>query len=294
MSRRRRWLLSACLGMLLPACSVVLDVSEPQCSTDQECVDRGFQGVCVNEVCTLPSGSSGTGMGGAAATPWGCLGNVMEPPIQPGTKVNAEFRILLASAESPPPNTSAYVCSQIDVNCTNPTAGPLSPDGMGKLRVELPSGFEGYLKIDSPSTVPSLVFIGRPIVTVPKTNTVRLLTTQDFEGLASLAGQVPDPMRGHALILVTDCLDLPAANVEVNSMDGDAETKKFYLIGTLPRTDLDRTDQSGFAGFFNVPPGIISVEARRAEDDKPFVGKYGFRIQEGTISYLLLGPTPGG
>jgi hypothetical protein len=122
---------------------------------------------------------------------------------------------------------------------------------------------------------------------------VQMLSPTDFDLLATLAGDTPDPTRGTAIVLVVDCRGDGAGGVRFETPNADSGTLQFYLINQAPALPptATATDNDGFGGFFNLPESSAVVRAFRDEDDV-FIGESSFQILAGTISYVLVAPTP--
>lgn len=276
--------------LLAQACSVIVEGDEAQCSTDMDCVARGFsEGTCVEQVCVEPE---------VVDDPvWGCLGNVVEPKPDPSKSVEFEVRLAYAvGGAAVSTETVVDVCDKLDITCADPDpAYPkgLSPDAEGMVDLVVPEGFDGFVQVTGPDLVDSRVYVGRPVVEPPPVEEIQLLSPSDLNLLATLAGDEPDPTRGTAIVLVVDCGGEGVGGVRFETPNADSETAQFYLINqapTLPPT-ATATDVDGFGGYFNLPLGASVVRAFRDEDDV-FVGESSFQILEATISYVLVAPTP--
>ncbi len=273
------------------ACTVVLSPGEPQCENDADCAARGFEGAsCVDEIC---SGGDGTG---GADTVWGCLGNVVEPTPDPGQTVKLSVRLAFASDGGPLTSGTVDFCDKLDIDCTGESPDfpkGLSPQPDGSVSADVKQGFDGFVRISDPEIVDSRVYVGRPIVEVPKVKEIQLLRPNEYAALAGIAQGMVDETRGTAILLAIDCKGDSASGVRFESPNADDESIAFYLINqgpVLPPT-ATATDKDGFGGFFNLPVSAAVARSFREEDDV-YIGESSFQVVANTISYVLISPTP--
>jgi hypothetical protein len=273
------------------ACTVILSPGEAQCETDADCAARGFDGAaCVDAVCV-----GGDGVGGAD-TVWGCLGNVVEPVADTSKSVELSVRLAFASDSSPLTSGTVDFCDKLDINCTGDSANfpkGLSPNADGVVTVSVKQGFDGFVRITDPEIVDSRVYVGRPIVEVPKVKEIQLLRPNEYAALAGIAQGMVDETRGTAILLAIDCKGDSASGVRFESPNADDDSIAFYLINqapTIPPTATE-TDVDGFGGFFNLPVSAAVARSFRAVDDA-FVGESSFQVVANTISYVQIAPTP--
>jgi hypothetical protein len=284
--------LIACGVVLAQGCTAIVAGDDAQCASDDDCAARGFEGAaCVEQVCVEPED----------VTPddpvWGCLGNVVEPEPDPTKTVQFEMGLAYAvGGAAVSTDTVVDICDKLDLACsdTDPKFPKgLHPDEAGTVDITVREGFDGFVQITGPDIVDSRVYVGRPIVDPPSVEEIQLLRPTDFELLAMLAGEEPDPTRGTAIVLVVDCSGDGVGGVRFETPNADAETLQFYLINqapTVPPT-ATATDSDGFGGFFNLPVSSAVVRAYR-DDDDAFVGESSFQVLADTISYVLVAPTP--
>lgn len=286
--------IAAVLG--LGACSIALAPGEPQCETDADCAERGFEGAsCVDQVCT------GEGVGGGGATgPFACLGNVVEPA--PDTSKTIQFTFQLAYATDSVPLTSGDVdvCDKLDVDCAGASTGDypknLTPDSTGNISLTVHQGFDGFVRVTAPNTMDSRIYVGRPVIDPPKVKQVQLLRPSEYAALIGIAQLMPDPTRGTAIFLGLDCAGDPGSSVRFETPAADASSKEFYLINQQPALppDATATDKDGFGGFYNLKPSATVVRAylKASGADDTYIGESSFSVLADTISYVQVGPTP--
>jgi hypothetical protein len=78
-------------------------------------------------------------------------------------------------------------------------------------------------------------------------------------GLAQQAGIVLDPLLGHLLIRVFDCVGAPASDIELSTNVGGTA---FVFVDGLPNVGVDVTSEAGLGGFVNVPMGYAVLQGR--------------------------------
>jgi hypothetical protein len=272
----------------LPGCTVLLHPGEAQCSTDADCSDRGFTGAtCVESACVTAT---------VVDPRWSCLGHVVEPDPDKSQKVPLVIHLALAADGSSVTKAVIDVCDKLDVDCsgTNPDFPKgIKPDAGGVVKLSVVQGFDGFVRITDTAIMPSRVYVGRPLMAQPKFKEVQLLRPTDYTALAGVAGQTVDPKRGTAILAAINCVGDSAAGVTFKSPDADAKSLQFYLINQAPATPpgVNSTDKDGFGGYFNLPPATTVARAYRASDQS-FVGESSFQVLAGTVSYVLVGPSP--
>lgn len=267
-------------------CTVVVAGDDVQCQTDADCGARGFgDASCVDQVCTIAAGG----------TMWGCLGNIEDVIPDPSRTIQVEVDLVFAvGGAAVGPQTVINVCDKLDVDCSDADSTlprGLQPDGNGRLRVEVPEGFDGFFTLNGPDIIDSRFYVGEPLLGPPSIQALQVLSPEDFTTLATLAGDAPDPTRGSSIVLVVDCNGDGAGGVTLNGANADASSVPFYLINQQPVPSATETDSDGFGGYFNLPLGSAVVSATRASDGA-FVGESSFQVAADTMSYVLVSPGP--
>lgn len=277
---------------LLPAvfgCTALLTPGEVQCESSSDCAARGFENAaCVKNVCE-------------EATPvdpiWGCLGHVVEPEPDKTKKVSLSVRLAYAGDDGPVTGADVDVCGKLDIDCVGTSANlpkGLHPDADGVVTFSVLQGFDGFVRVSHPDTMDSRVFVGRPIVTPPKTKEVQLLRKSEYSLLAAAAHQDIDLTRGSSIVLSVDCQGESGSDVRFESQNADSKSLEFYLINQFPTPPptATATDADGFGGFFNLPESPSDVvRAYRAKDDV-YIGESSFHVLPNTVSYVQVAPTP--
>ncbi len=282
-------------ALALTACSLGFGLDREQCEKTADCSGFG-NAECVDKVCVAIESTGGGGAGGSVPVDpkWDCIGNV-EPPDPGGDTVRHVYRFVLAVDESHvPDNLSTQVCAGIDPDCENPKPGFPQPDANGLLELDLPvNDLSSFLKITSDETMPTTVFLQRPIIIPQTEKIIRMVSLETIIALAEGAADVPyDPLKSSAVILTSNCLDERTSGVRIESAAADQDTVPFYFNSSIPNPDVTETDTQGAGGFLNLPPGPATVKIYRASTDE-LIGTGTFLGQAGVLSYLPIGPTEG-
>ena len=271
---------------------------------------------CVNRVCVASDGGGGDAPNDVVvdAGPWGCLGKVSIDAAPPG---NVNVVVPLVDLTSQKGLTAADVfgriCAKIDVNCNSPLpngdAGViLSPDGQGLLHLTIPAGFDGFVLIDpilpdggAPSDagdagppnvfVPSLVFFNPPLEHDVLYTTIVMVKTSELGQIAQVEGTAIDPQYGAVFMETVDCFGKPSAGVSVVIDSQTSTTQGFYFKGGLPALNAPSTDQTGYAGFVNVPLGTRTVTGT-LQSTQQKIGTATVFTKASTISYTTMAPSP--
>lgn len=317
------------LGLLVvtgAACSLLLDTSGEQCTSDVDCAGKFVHAQCINRVCVSAdaggpivdaSGDSPTD-GALDATvdagPWGCLGKVA-PSTSPSISVNVVVPLVDLTTQQPVTSVdvTANVCARIDVTCTNPLTNgdggvQVLPDPMGLLHLSLPAGFDGFVRIDPvfpaadaaatdpdagvPNVfVPSLVFFNPRIDHDLVYTTVVMVRRSELAQIAQIEGTVIDPSVGAVFLATDDCQGKPAPGVSVSLDSTGPSTQGFYFFNGLPVLNGASTDSTGYAGFMNAPLGSRVVSGKVAATGQE-IGTTAVFTRPSTISYTVLAPSP--
>jgi hypothetical protein len=169
---------------------------------------------------------------------------------------------------APLPGVVAKSCDRSDLPCAMPFGtGTTLADG--KITLTLPPtstaryGFNGYFDLEpqGPQGLPYLAFTAAPLSEPDALLATAMLSRSAFENLASTVGVRLDPSRGHIAIQTTDCILAPASKVAISARGTDAETSIFYYGSDSLDPASTATNVSGLAFLFNVPSGIVTVQA---------------------------------
>jgi hypothetical protein len=243
-------------GILLGACSLVLEADRQQCETDADCSRLGpdFEDtVCVEALCrTRPDPR------------WDCLDReptALAAPVPELVRVTVPVIDVVTGEQVP--GVEVMACGGLDGECVMPlAAGVTNPRGESELR--LPGGFNGYLRCQAPSIFPTLYFFGAPL-TEDSTAVVNVVTPAVVQGLDAQDADVTVPGRSRVVVDVLDCTGAPAAGVRVSIPEGDSATIVGYMVdGLYPPSQME-TSNSGVARILNIAEGNITIQGRLAD-----------------------------
>ena len=277
--------LLAFLFLGAPACTVLNDLDREQCSSDDDCRQRGgafAESLCRQSVCVTDP-------------VWGCLGKVNWPEPTGGGKVTARLHLSDLLSTMPVTDATARVCTKLDTSCERPSATGLTSDSDGILAVELDKHFDGFLEISSPTTLsPLLYFFYPPLDADRDVPYVPLVPPAAFIQLAMQTQASIKFDRGAAIAISYDCSNATSPGLQF-SVDRD-ETKEdlklpFFMEKGLPSLTATETDVSGQGGFINVDPGIRVLSGLR-KSNGAHVGTVSLVVRPGLITYTTMVPTP--
>lgn len=274
--------LLAALSLGLPGCTILNDLDREQCATDDDCRQRGgafSEALCRNSVCvTDPT--------------WGCLGNVTWPEPVTGGKVTATLHLSDLLTTEPITDATARVCAKRDTGCEQPVGSVLMSDENGLLTVELEKHFDGYLEINSPSTLsPLLYFFYPPVDADRDAPYVPLVPPLALIKLAMQTDATIKSDRGAAIAIGYDCSNVTAPGLQFTVDDEEEFKIPFFMEKGLPSLTAIETESTGQGGFINVKPGIRRLSATRRVNGA-HVGTVSLLVRPGLITYTTLVPTP--
>jgi hypothetical protein len=225
------------------SCSVLIDTTAKQCSSDTDCANLGdaFAGsVCQANVCVKPE----------ALAALGC------PEVDPSTDPTVKLTFSVSFAGAPPAKPQPFLieaCKRLDTPCASPVGMTMADPGI-QVELEVPTGFEGFLQVTNPDpdTLQSMVFLGQKAqqdtrfwdLTIPRQGDVTLI------GLATNTDI--DPSLSTLIMIARDCDRNPLAGVVASNSTGGTP---FYFLAMAPDRTLMATTEEGAAGFTNVPAG---------------------------------------
>lgn len=256
-------------------------------------------GCCIaSSACTeLASGSDTLEQGIGASQPdagalvdsrWACL-EVAPPGTADRLVPSVELVLPVTDIASgmAPPGLSARACRKIDVNCATPEAPPTGIEVDNAVHLSVPQGFDGYVEITSPTTVPTMFFLNRAL-TRNATEALNIIGETALGALAAQGNVVLDPGLGHLLIRTFDCLGAPASGVQVSN---DVGGTPFAFIDGLPAVGRDTTSLEGLGGFVNVPVGYAVLQGELVESER-LLGTANVVVRQGWFTYGDVEPLP--
>jgi hypothetical protein len=196
---------------------------------------------------------------------WTCVGKAGPPQAQ-AQGVPQSVDLSLSDNGSGVPGVSVQACGAADDACATPLASGTS-DAQGNVTLEgLPPaglyGFEGFFLLQSPSIPKTMSFLSFPLSVEHAQLTVLLLASTELSQDLADVGIASDPLRGHVLVFVQDCMQLPAPGVTVAAVGlNDPEAQAVYFSGVKPTTSLTSTSATGAMMFVDLKPGQLLLQA---------------------------------
>jgi len=217
---------------------------------------------------------------------WACLGQA-EPPSAVALRpsVGLTLAVVDPALQTTPAGLQVRACNRIDVECANPARPATGMSSDGLVHLSLDQGFNGFLEITSPSIVPFLFFVSRPLQT-ERQETLNVIGPGALQALAGVGDVVLDPTLGLLLLRAFDCQGELVSGVQVSN---DAGGQPFNFIDGLPSVGNDVSSLDGIVGYLNVPVG--SVVGQGLELDKgQLTGRVNVVVRRGWFTYGDLNP----
>jgi hypothetical protein len=226
------------------SCSVLIDTTDKQCSSDTDCTNLGdaFAGsVCTANVCVKP-------VAVGPLSPVGC------PMIDasPNPTVTLSFKVSFAAASPAMPKPfTILACKRLDTPCDGPVGMATAAPGV-LVDLKVPTGFLGFLQVTNPDTVSSMVFLGLPAQQDTRFWDLTIPRLQDVALIGFATNTDIDPTLSTLVMIARDCDRTPLAGVAATNSTGGTG---FYFLAMAPDKTLMATTDEGAAGFTNVPAG---------------------------------------
>lgn len=194
-----------------------------------------------------------------------CVGKVSWPaPAK--TEYAVTFKLVDYQSGLPIPDLDVKVCKRSDAACAMPLQTlKTAADGvvMGTYP-SAPSGVDVYLEIQGMNHVSLLYFPAQPSPSTFDGGSfnVNVFAKSTFQLVGSILGVTSDPTRGNVALSAEDCTGSRVAGATFSASTGDAMTQTFYVQGSLPSKAATETDGSGSGTIWNVPPGMVNLDAK--------------------------------
>lgn len=303
-----RYLGGALTAMTITGCTLLLGLSDKQCSSAADCVDSRLGDACIDNICEF-TGIYGRDGGTSCSSDRDCNGtstprcmkngcvtqDVYEqwtcPTSQVATTATVKymFHVKDFATEAVPDNIVVNACRMTDVPCKNPVATFRDSGKTGDVVLTLPTPFNGYFEILS-AQLPALLYVTKSVVKDTTNRDVPVLTPDTVNLLATSARLPYDSTKGLALLEMIDCSGRPAGGVQfkVNRNAPD----QFYVIDQLPDKEAKQTEYNSAyntadGGFLNLEAGFIIFSAFLAENGIE-LGSFNAQIRDNTITYIDL------
>jgi hypothetical protein len=204
---------------------------------------------------------------------WSCIGALNSPPMVARSTANAarlvqSIQILSLVTGAVPRGVTVRACAQRDLECSNPVSASVPLDAQGWADLSLYDGFDGYVEIQGPEIVPTILFYQDALSLEARRDTTPLgvVERQSLPMLTAAIGSQQDPQLGLVYLRAFDCENEPAVGVHYTI---DKPSVPFYFVAGLPSGTRTETENSGLGGFINVPTGIAVVNAELSSGAKP-------------------------
>lgn len=222
---------------------------------------------------------------------WSCLGDVQRPASGART-VSLTVPVVDVLTMQPPAELEVKFCPKLDVDCSHPLSGAFYFDQAQRLVIEIQAGFDGYVELTSPGSLPALFFVTLPLWqdTVIQ-NMLPVLSAESFQGIAKALGSTLDLEElGHVVALASDCSGAPAEGVRFEIDRETTSTKRYYMVNNVPVDSAVATDAAGSGGFLNLASGFTSITGFVSSSGAR-IGDSAFIVRAGAISYPLILPS---
>ncbi|HEU4578284.1 MAG TPA: hypothetical protein VFS67_08520 [Polyangiaceae bacterium] len=204
---------------------------------------------------------------------WSCVGALNLPPMVARSTANAarlvqSIQILSLVTGAVPKDVSVRACAQRDLECNNPVSPSVPLDAQGYADLSLYDGFDGYLEIQGPEIVSTILFYQDALALDARRDTTPLgvVERDRLPMLTAAIGSQQEPQLGLVYLRAFDCQNEPAVGVRYRI---DRSSVPFYFVAGLPSGTSTETERSGLGGFINVPTGIAVVNAELSSGAKP-------------------------
>ena len=318
--------LVACFAAALgSACSLLIDVSGDQCTSDGDCAARGASFAtarCVRSACIVealeagPIAEAGPDVGAADASDatmpfdprYTCLD---KNPAPIATKVTAAYQVTLTDllSQKGVPGLRVKICpNRTDPSCTAPSSTALTDAaGVAKLTIDISKGpFDAYVDVNpetadggSPKVdgsdqnvyMPSRIYYTSVQIADDRIDDYQVMQYSTLLLFGSLFMAKADFTKGAAFLIAQDCARQDSADrtfgVDQTTM---GVTQTFYLKNDQPSTTATMTDPSGIGGYVNLPTGPRTFTSSLAGANRTVSELSGY-VRPATILLAKMAPS---
>jgi hypothetical protein len=203
-----------------------------------------------------------------------------------GKTFSVDFTLFDAVSMKNVADIKADLCGKLDLECSAPASNVKTGDD-GVVHFDVPSTFDGYVQLTGDGYDSTLMFLP-PTVADINLGTFPLTTMLATSVLGGQLGKPLMPGTGRVLTTITGC---DMQTVEAVSLSGENmgdDAAGFYSISGFPSFSAVSTDSSGFAGFVNVAPGSITLNAQLENGRK--VGRVAIFVRPEYVSVRRIQP----
>jgi hypothetical protein len=263
------------LGVLVVGCSAIVDAGRFQCSSNADCTKRGSafaNTTCVDNFCK-------------ATDPWSCAkhATLVAKSSKP---VSIDFTLFDAVSQQAVAGADAELCGKLDLECSAPMS-KIQTDAEGAVHFDVPPLFDGYVQLSADGYDPTMLFLP-PSVQSIALGEFPLTTMVATSVLGNQLGKPLLPGTGRVLTTITGCDMQTTEGVSLTGENMGDDAAGFYAVGGFPSFSAVSTDSSGFAGFVNVAPGSITLNAQL--ESGRHVGRVALFVRPGYVSVRRIQP----
>ncbi|MBK7580014.1 MAG: hypothetical protein IPI67_07380 [Myxococcales bacterium] len=125
-----------------------------------------------------------------------------------------------------------------------------------------PAGWSGYFRVERSGFVTTDAFVFPPVTQATDAVMIEVLSEQAADQLFAFLAISPKSDSVQLFSRLWDCTDTPAEGAEFTASPVGANSLRWFQSGTVPDTEASATDETGGAGYFNLPAGQIHVNWR--------------------------------
>jgi hypothetical protein len=204
---------------------------------------------------TTTSAAGGAGGGG----PFGCLGDPLPNTAPAMITLGGASNTVGINGQTP----LAGVLVEVFQGASTTPITTATTDAQGAYTTMLTTGgtpLDGYIKGTKATYKDTYVYPPYPLYQDVDNAAVLLITQNTFTLLNGLSGaQDQAPTNGFIGVLVVDCDNNPVAGATVSSNPPGSDVR--YNQDGIPNGTPTSTDTDGLAYIFNVPAGMVTVDA---------------------------------
>lgn len=217
---------------------------------------------------------------------WACLGKGEAPgAVALRPSVGLSLAVLDPALQTTPAGLQVRACNRIDVDCMTPAVPATGVSSDGLIHLSLLQGFNGFLEITSPTIVPFLFFVSRPLET-ERQETLNVIGPGALQALAGSGDVTINQALGFLLLRSFDCQGELTSGVAISNGAGG---EPFNFVDGLPNVGGDVTEVDGIVGFVNVPTGSVVAQGLEPETGK-VTGTVNVVVRRGWFTYGDLNP----
>jgi hypothetical protein len=255
--------------------------------------------------CSSSSSSSSSDAGADAApepkvdtaADWSCVGHVT-PPTAAASSIAFDFGLADPSNGKPVPGASVMTCARADTTCASPLETATTDETGTAKFAALPvgtTGFDGFFEVHYGSEIPNLNF-QPPIVAAMPGYARQYWGDSQWQVIIQAGGITPDlKSLGTLGFQVIDCKGYLPGGVTAELDVKDPKIVGGYIVyengtGTVSTKATSTSALVGLGGFFNVPPGPVTVTFK-VEATGQVVSVVTLFVRAGAYSALVMKPT---